>query len=140
MKKLLTIFVLFLGLGLTNAQEKKVLTFDETVAYINDKVGANRAYLVEYISSITANQNGEVTFNFSNRSPSKKINLFSLTKEISISEPTAYAPRYLWFHFSGGDYSLLRLGDDNLADLQKLKKAFEHLKSLSKKTKDPFED
>ena len=48
MKNVLTLFVLFLGLGVANAQEKKELTNEETVNYLNKKLSeVNEQWIVE---------------------------------------------------------------------------------------------
>lgn len=138
MKKLITVFVLFLGLGLGLAQEKKP-TFEETVIYIDNIVGKNKSTLgYNYVSKFTAKKNGEVTFDLGNSNPIT-MNLLNMTKDIYLEETTsAYRARYLSFTFIGDDKYILSLRDDKFEHLQRLKKAFEHLRSLCTKEKDPF--
>lgn len=138
MKQLIAVFFLLAITFAANAQEKK-LTFDETVKYINNKIGSHKSAIKNYyIYKFTANKNGEIIFSFANETPISR-NLFSLKDTIYLKEsPTAYMPRYLRFTFAGDDSYYLRLNDDNLEELQKIKRAFEYLKSLCTKESDPF--
>ena len=72
MKNLLTLFVLFLGLGMLNSQEKKELTKEETVTYLNKKLDeVQEQWIVE--------NNGSKQF-------IKWINVKNQDSELSISD------------------------------------------------------
>jgi|GEM_PF-3030783 len=143
MKKLITLFVLFLGLGLANAQETKP-TFDETVNYINNIFKENEVayfpskatgFISEYlVSELKIEQNGRVSFiNKMSGKVKGTFNLFDFEK------------------FEENGFGLLFLKDKNdkiignfssafpKSYIPKLEKAFKHLRTLCVKEHDPFE-
>lgn len=101
MKKLITICLFVTTTFAVNAQK---LTFEETVTYINNKIGNHKSSIKSYdIYNFTANKNGEITFKFLKEPPISR-NLFSLKDSISLEESrNADMPRYLRFTFDIDD-------------------------------------
>jgi len=148
MKKLLTIFVLFLGLGLTNAQS---LTFDETVNYINKIFEENDDSNINWFSygsdsgdlihGIRAEKNGKiilyshfgsnVSYSKETKNPKGSFNVFNFEK----------------FNENGNSLELLDKNNKMIGRLyrfpptyiSKLEKALKHLQTLCVKEKDPFD-
>lgn|GEM_PF-1936925 len=141
MKKLLTI-CLFMAITFTvNAQEKKALTFDETVMYIKDNLVKKARYSQDLVyiasSSFTTimmheasiSSAGQVTLAWG-----KLYNpiTFNLNKILKIENQE----EEIRFFTTNNSYYLLTA--ETQIDAERLTKAFNHLKSLLPKEKDPF--
>jgi len=137
MKKLITLFVLFLGLGIANAQTP---TFDETVKYINNifkEIDVDYFYGDSetgfYITEVKVVKNGKVSFIDSENNVINSFNLFDFDK---FNGDWAYVdlldknnrPIGWWFGISISE-----------PQFSKLEKAFKHLRTLCVKEHDPFE-
>lgn len=134
MKNVFIIFVLFLGLGMANAQEKKALTFDETVKYINEKIDCCVNDYSEQFrpKSITVSNSGIMNTNYSNGT-TKKIDLLAV-----------YSDQELLFydnngvHFRIGERTTLFWPVVSQQEGEKIIKAFKYLISLCSKSDDPL--
>ena len=149
MKNLLTLFVLFLGLGMANAQN---LSFDETVNYINKILEENSDLNINWFAygsnkgdladGIIAEKNGKITFysKFSN----------SYTRSEDTKTPTGSFNVFIFDKLNEKDTYVELLDKNNKligslysfppSYISKMEKALKHLRTLCIKEKDPFED
>lgn len=145
MKNLLTILVIFLGLGLANAQEKKALTLDETVTYINNmfkEYGTSITFHIpgnqyaNYIHKIAVSKNGKLIFFRHLAGEDEKnmgsFNLFDFEK-LELGENRIV--RIL----DNNDKNIATIYGLSPSDSSKLEKAFKHLRTLCIKEEDPFD-
>lgn len=154
MKKLLTICLIMTTVFTVNAQE---LGFDDTVNYIKDKLIKYKMYhyqdRVTYkiqcnIGDFKATKNGEIllisTSGMSDYVCSEQIiNLFEKDKENGQEIKISYKIDWLKNHMIAlGSNHYYGLVSKNAPPevLERLAKAFNHLRSLCKKEKDPFDD
>jgi len=145
MKKIFSIAILCFFTLSTNAQE---LNFDETVIYIQNKV---KDFQNETLmpNDFTAKKNGELEVGGS------KFNIFDLNNKqkkdldktdefgLEIAHPSlvnyGVIPGII-FMADGRGVASLRFKDTiTLAEIQRIKKAIIHLRSLCTKEKDPFD-
>lgn len=136
MKKLITLFVLFLGLGLANAQETKP-TKDETVKYINDlyKKAFDSDKDVK-IESVTLDGKILLITFASGRSFRRPIFKKESLKIVKRDNDNLFSIYY------ESDISELIWAIQTEEDAKRLKKALEHLIDIlqNEKNADPFGD
>lgn len=154
MKKLIILFVLFLGLGIANAQDKKP-TFDETVNYIIQNTKGKVMYPGEldaysrvegyHLKDVKIEKNGKIELianqekisNGYNNNFSITFNIFDLVEKVDY--PDGIRAHKFLVHFNGlnvsSGYGITYATD---ADAQKVARAFRHLKTLCVKENDLF--
>lgn len=145
MKNLLMLFVLFLGLGMANAQEKKALTFDETVIYLKKSLNEKGRYSREivydtsttfsttYMSEILMSNDGKILCNWAVGGGGIFSSIsFNLNKVLKIENKNAQ----IRFYVTDNSYYLVTA--ESQIDAERITKAFIHLKSLLPKDDDPF--
>ena len=153
MKKLLTICLIMATVFTVNAQE---LNFDETVKYIKDNLIKYKMYQLQdggatnlhcSIDDFKAKQNGEIVFvNTSGSSigcGETIINLFEKDKKTGQAIEVKYEIFWTTDHriAFGSNFHYQLISSNASPDvLTRLAKAFNHLRSLCKKEKDPFDD
>lgn len=153
MKKLITLFVLFLGLGLANAQETKP-TFDETVNYIIQNTKGKVMYPGEldaysrvegyHLKDVKIEKNGKIELITNQQNNLNGNNNFNITFNIfdlveKVDYPDGIRAHKFLVHFNGlnvsSGYGITYATD---ADAQKVARAFRHLKTLCVKDNDLF--
>lgn len=145
MKNLLTLFVLFLGLGLASAQEKKALTFDETIIYLKrslDKKArysevlvydTSTEYSTNYMGEVLISSDGKISCNWKVGGGGIYSSIsFNLNKVLKIENQNAQ----IRFYVTDSSYYLITA--ESQIDAERITKAFIHLKSLLPKDDDPF--
>ena len=139
MKKLLTICLLLTASFTAKAQD---MSFEETVKYINDKLEC----CSDSKASITAKKDGTITigrtsFNFFDlqkttrkEGPDPDLNGIS----IFYNEPGAFYG--ISFHANSKRSVAILETFTNIKEAERTYNAFQHLRSLCKKEKDPFDN
>lgn len=154
MRKLITLFGLFLGLGIAHAQDKNP-TFDETVNYIIQNTKGKVMYPGEldaysrvegyHLKDVKIEKNGKIELitnqekksNGYNNNFSVTFNIFDLVEKVDY--PDGIRAHKFLVHFNGlnvsSGYGITYATD---ADAQKVARAFRHLKTLCVKENDLF--
>ncbi|MCU7619182.1 hypothetical protein NZ698_18540 [Chryseobacterium sp. PBS4-4] len=148
MKELLTIFVLFLGLGFTNAQS---LTFDETVNYINKIIEENSGSNISWfnngsdsgdlIHGIIAEKNGKIIlYSHLDRNLNYSKETKNLKGSFNVFDFEKFNEYWKFFELLDKDNKMIgRLYRFPPTYISKLEKALKHLQTLCVKEKDPFD-